>query len=130
MLLSYSHGTFPIVDVSSGGTLYGTISRSVLSPLLSWEQIEQSYPNYPTIENIILNNNDHECILDLRPYANTTPYTINATASIQRTYRLFRTLGLRFLCVVNHHNQVVGIITREDLLSDSLDMSMSSSSQK
>lgn len=32
-----------------------------------------------------------------------------------RTYRLFRTLGLRHLCVVNHHNQVVGIITRKDL---------------
>ena len=38
----------------------------------------------------------------------------------QRTYRLFRTLGLRFLCVVNHNNQVVGIITRADLLPDSL----------
>lgn len=28
------------------------------------------------------------------------------SASLQRTYRLFRTLGLRHLCVVNHHNQV------------------------
>ena len=38
----------------------------------------------------------------------------------QRTYRLFRTLGLRFLCVVNHNNQVVGIITRCDLLPEAL----------
>ncbi|CAN0439148.1 unnamed protein product, partial [Ectocarpus sp. 13 AM-2016] len=28
------------------------------------------------------------------------------SASLNRTYRLFRTLGLRHLCVVNHHNQV------------------------
>ena len=27
---------------------------------------------------------------------------------MNRTYRLFRTLGLRHLCVVNHHNQVRG----------------------
>jgi hypothetical protein len=33
---------------------------------------------------------------------------------------LFSTLGLRFLCVVNHNNQVVGIITRVDLLPESL----------
>ena len=44
--------------------------------------------------------------------------------SIQRTYRLFRTLGLRFLCVVNHHNQFVGIITRKDLLPESLSDSL------
>ena len=42
----------------------------------------------------------------------------------QRTYRLFRTLGLRFLCVVNHNNQVVGIITRKDLLPESLTNSL------
>jgi chloride channel 7 len=49
---------------------------------------------------------------------------VNETASIQRTYRLFRTLGLRFLCVVNHNNQVVGIITRKDLLPESLTNSL------
>jgi predicted transcriptional regulator len=37
---------------------------------------------------------------------------------------LFRTLGLRFLCVVNHNNQVVGIITRKDLLPESLTNSL------
>ena len=39
---------------------------------------------------------------------------------MQRTYRLFRTLGLRFLCVINHKNQLVGIITRKDLLPEAL----------
>lgn len=47
----------------------------------------------------------------------TTP---NYLSFLQRTYRLYRTLGLRFLCVVNHNNQVVGIITREDLLPGAL----------
>eukprot|EP00581_Thalassiosira_minuscula_P007032 CAMPEP_0183708364 /NCGR_PEP_ID=MMETSP0737-20130205/4706_1 /TAXON_ID=385413 /ORGANISM="Thalassiosira miniscula, Strain CCMP1093" /LENGTH=916 /DNA_ID=CAMNT_0025936231 /DNA_START=311 /DNA_END=3061 /DNA_ORIENTATION=+ len=91
-----------------------------LSPLVQWDTIERVYPRYPTIDDVQLRPGDRNCWLDLRPYANTAPYTINETASIQRTYRLFRTLGLRFLCVVNHNNQVVGIITREDLLPDSL----------
>lgn len=150
LLQSCGHGTFPIVDTVSGGTLYGTASRYMLctllqrrafgspdvledyegphqqlgprrlSPLVQWDTIERAYPRYPTLADIEMRESDRNCWLDLRPYANTAPYTVNETASIQRTYRLFRTMGLRFLCVVNHTNQLVGIITRKDLLPDSL----------
>ena len=37
--------------------------------------------------------------------------------SIQRAYRVFRTLGLRHLLVVNTHNQVTGMVTRHNLAS-------------
>lgn len=153
LLRSCKHGTFPIVDVASGGTLYGTASRSILctllqrrafgnpdlleeydgceslgprrlSPLVQWDTIERAYPRYPRITDVEMRSIDRNCWVDLRPYANTAPYTVNETASIQRTYRLFRTLGLRSLVVVNHHNQVVGIITREDLLPGSLSDSL------
>jgi chloride channel 7 len=153
LLRSCQHGTFPIVDTASGGTLYGTASLDMLctllqrrafgnpdvlddydnsgtlgtrrlSPLVQWDTIERAYPRYPNIDDIDIGEADRNCWLDLRPYANTAPYTINETASIQRTYRLFRTLGLRFLCVVNHNNQVVGIITRKDLLPESLTESL------
>jgi chloride channel 7 len=150
LLQSCGHGTFPIVDTVSGGTLYGTASRYMLctllqrrafgspdvledidgqqqqlgprrlSPLVQWDTIERAYPRYPTLADIEMRESDRNCWLDLRPYANTAPYTVNETASIQRTYRLFRTMGLRFLCVVNHTNQVVGIITRKDLLPEAL----------
>lgn len=30
---------------------------------------------------------------------------------------MFRTLGLRHLCVVNKYNEVIGIVTRSDLAS-------------
>jgi chloride channel 7 len=152
LLHSCEHGTFPIVDTVSGGTLYGTASRYMLctllqrrafgspdvlddndgpqqqqhlgprrlSPLVEWDIIERAYPRYPTLADVEMLESDRNCWLDLRPYANTAPYTVNETASIQRTYRLFRTLGLRFLCVVNHNNQVVGIITRKDLLPEAL----------
>jgi len=160
LLLTCSHGAFPIVDPESGGTLYGTATRSMLatllqrrafgspdvfndehssvengkghetlgprrlSPLVQWDTIERAYPRYPLVQDIEMREADRNCWLDLRPYANTAPYTINETASIQRTYRLFRTLGLRFLCVVNLNNQVVGIITRKDLLPASLSHSL------
>ena len=152
LLRNCSHGTFPIVDTASSGTLFGTASRDMLctllkrrafgspndiadydentlsskrlSPLVQWDTLERVYPRYPTIEDVEMRSADRNCLLDLRPYANTAPYTVNETASIQRTYRLFRTLGLRFLCVVNHSNQVVGIITRKDLLPDSLSHSL------
>lgn len=144
LLRSCGHGTFPIVDTGSGGTLYGTASRYMLctllqrrafgspdslvdydgphqnlgpkrlSPLVQWDTIERAYPRYPTLADVRIREGDRDCWLDLRPYANTAPYTINETASIQRTYRLFRTLGLRFLCVTNHNNQVVGVIVRQD----------------
>mmetsp|Transcript_687 Transcript_687/g.965 ORF Transcript_687/g.965 Transcript_687/m.965 type:complete len:937 (-) Transcript_687:8-2818(-) len=155
LLRNCSHGTFPIVDTTSSGTLFGTASRDMLctllqrkafgnpeaygdyddselpstgvkrlSPLVQWDTLERVYPRYPIIEDVEMRSGDRNCLLDLRPYANTAPYTVNETASIQRTYRLFRTLGLRFLCVVNHSNQVVGIITRKDLLPDSLSNSL------
>jgi len=154
LLRSCSHGTFPIVDSDSTGTLYGTASRDMLctllqrkaygspnvlsdeneaglslgpkrvSPLVQWDTLEKVYPRYPTVEDVDMRSADRNCLLDLRPYANTAPYTINETASIQRSYRLFRTLGLRTLCVVNHTNQVVGIITRKDLLPDALSDSL------
>ena len=44
----------------------------------------------------------------------------NKYTHTQRTYSLFRNLGLRFLPVVNKYNQVVGTITRSDLTADAL----------
>ncbi len=49
------------------------------------------------------------------------PYTIGDTSSIQRSYRLFRTMGLRHLVVVNADRQVCGILTRQDLTEHRLE---------
>jgi len=42
--------------------------------------------------------------------------SVQAHLSLQRTYIIFRTLGLRHLTVVDLQNQVVGVITRKDLM--------------
>ncbi|KAM3569776.1 hypothetical protein VYU27_008140 [Nannochloropsis oceanica] len=92
----------------------------LVSPLLNWSTLERIYPRYPNINDIRITDRDRQCVVDLRPFMNTAPYCLNETASVVRAYRLFRTMGLRHLCVINSHNQVTGIITRFDLLPESL----------
>jgi CBS-domain-containing membrane protein len=46
----------------------------------------------------------------------TAPYIITEHASVQRTYRMFRTLGLRHLIVIDRKHHVLGIVTRDDLM--------------
>ena len=77
--------------------------------------IQPQYPRYPDIENLSVSESERSLLLDLRPYMDTAPFTIRQQASLQRSYRMFRTLGLRHLIVVNIQNIVLGIITRKDL---------------
>lgn len=55
------------------------------------------------------------------PYINKSVVSVKAHFSLQRTYIIFRTLGVRHLTVVDLQNQVVGIITRKDLMSFQLE---------
>ncbi|KAG5178539.1 chloride channel protein 7 [Tribonema minus] len=132
-LRNTEHDCFPVVDTQTGNVLMGTVLRKCLCVLLqrrhfspnrgysrgerpvTFETLEKDYPRYPTIQEITIANDDRQSWLDLRPYISTAPYVIDESASMARTYRLFRTLGLRHLCVVDHRNRLVGIITRTDL---------------
>jgi chloride channel 7 len=80
----------------------------------------KEYPAYTPISRINISENDRECFLDLRPYCNTAPHTVQETTSVTRAYETYRTLGLRILLVVNRYNQCVGTITRNDLTVENL----------
>ena len=138
VLMKRKHHCFPIVDENDNFVLCGTITRKVIctlikhkafgpntadpyskkriSPLVNWGTLECPYPKYPDVDSLVVSDVDRSSWLDLRPYIDCAPYTINEHASVHRTYRMFRTLGLRHLCVINIHNQVLGIITRSDLV--------------
>eukprot|EP01028_Stygiella_incarcerata_P011206 TRINITY_DN622_c2_g1_i1.p1 TRINITY_DN622_c2_g1~~TRINITY_DN622_c2_g1_i1.p1 ORF type:complete len:798 (-),score=167.80 TRINITY_DN622_c2_g1_i1:291-2684(-) len=75
----------------------------------------KGYPRPPKLEQIDIREEDMDMYIDLNPYWNPYPLTVNEETSLTRVYNLFRTVGLRHLCVVNMLNQVVGIITRKDL---------------
>ncbi|CAM9653295.1 unnamed protein product [Phaeothamnion confervicola] len=132
LLHGCSHNCFPVVD--NDGRLLGTVLRKHLlvllckrhfgppsradpglprtMPVVPWQKLEAAYPDYPTLDDVdaALLDRDMGNLMDLTPYLQIGPHTINEHASVQRVYTIFRTLGLRHLPVV------VGIITRENLL--------------
>ena len=51
--------------------------------------------------------------IDLRPYVNTSPYTLHESASVRQSYELFRLPGLGHRCI--------GVVPRHDLLEEHIE---------
>ena len=51
-------------------------------------------------------------LVDLRPYVNTSPYSVHESTSVLQAYRFFRLNALRQMCVVDSENRCIGVITR------------------
>ena len=141
LLKTTTHNGFPVVDPlsedekSSGkkfGVFRGMILRSQLIVLLkhkvffergkqpakhqlTMKDFRDAYPRFQPVRTIRVSPLERECCLDLQPFMNVMPYTVHEESSISRVFHLFRAIGLRHLIVVDHHNQVVGIVTRKDL---------------
>lgn len=137
-LTSCEHDCFPVVHqiADSAEHVVGTVQRRVLSTVLecrafnrpsavggdrsalvTQEMLARLYPRYPIVEDMNFTTEELMCTVDLRPYLNCAPFIVRQTASVERAYRLFRTLGLRHLIVVDDSNSLVGMLTRKDLLS-------------
>lgn len=54
--------------------------------------------------------------VDMCPYMHATPYVVTPQHTASQAYMLFRAMGLRHLCVVDHDYNLVGILTRIDLV--------------
>ncbi|KAK5574581.1 hypothetical protein RB653_009834 [Dictyostelium firmibasis] len=85
---------------------------------MTFELMTQSLArHFPPIDKMNLKKDEIETMyIDLRPYMNLSTIVANETYSYSEAYSLFRTIGLRHLPVVNKKNEVVGIVTRKDLL--------------
>ncbi|CAH1794618.1 unnamed protein product [Owenia fusiformis] len=142
MLKNEPHDGFPVVEDDSEndgdhfGSFRGLILRSQLIVLLKMKifceaeseqtvrnrfsklklkHFREAYPRFPSIEHIHISAHERDCLIDLTPYMNPSPYCVKDSASLPRIFRLFRGLGLRHIIVINNHCQVVGIVTRKDL---------------
>lgn len=82
---------------------------------LSYRDLESTYPRYPMIQDIKIDDDERDLWMDLTPYMNPTPHTVQDQTPVPRAFRLFRSLGLRHLVVLNRSNEVRGVITRKDL---------------
>ena len=133
ILANTSHNGFPVVE---GPVLIGCILRTQLLLLLQTRRFQSSSErdlsnneldavDANAIELPVLNLSDIELspeeqglYLDIGPFINANPYAIPEGCSLTKVYNLFRSLGLRHLVVVKQHTEVVGLITRKDLLQD------------
>ena len=86
---------------------------------LHWRKFYKHYPRSPTILDIEskLKPEDYEKLVDLTPCVNTGALTVHHSVHMSRVHTLFRALGLRHLTVVDSSNQVLGILTRHDIVN-------------
>jgi len=56
-------------------------------------------------------------LVDLRPHCDRVPFIVHEMLPLRRAFRLFQTMGLRHLCVLNEASCIVGILTRKDFLN-------------
>jgi chloride channel 7 len=61
---------------------YVELGRERFVPITEWEIVEGSYPKYPSVHDIRIGAAEKAMFLDLRPYANSAPITIQETASV------------------------------------------------
>jgi len=98
----------------------GGETQLVPSATVFYDTLERSYPMYPEVDDLKLGKLDLELWLDMRPYMDQAPYTMTKSASVHRCYKLFRTMGLRHLVVVDTNYTVVGMIARQDITEHNL----------
>ena len=87
--------------------------------VLDWIDLEGLYPRYLPYDDH-LSIDERRCWVDLRPYMNEAPPMISTHSVVTQAYQLFRHLGLRHLCVVDDDKDVIGLITRHELLPEKI----------
>ncbi|KAF2277966.1 uncharacterized protein EI97DRAFT_449368 [Westerdykella ornata] len=106
---------FPVIDNSRDALLLGYISRNELAYALSSsvspprnlsDETEVYFSHQPL--------SDPATSLDLRPWIDQTPITLNATASFQLTVSMFQKLGLRYVLFVDR-GTLKGLMTKKDV---------------
>jgi chloride channel 7 len=80
----------PKKDPFSNGDGAATYSSNYLEtenqkflPLVQWSIVEKSYPKYPSVDDLRISEADRECVVDLRPYANTAAVSIRESSSVE-----------------------------------------------
>lgn len=104
---SLTHNAFPVVDSRTFPRLRGIVELDELRSAL--RGIEGTN-----------NDTDSRCF-KLLDWADRSPITVYSHATVARAYDIFRKLGMRHMCVVNNSGDLVGLLTRKNLMTFTLD---------
>lgn len=115
LLKSHQFRGFPVIDNERDGLLLGYISRTelefalaaALRPPRSLQAETEAYFSHQPLS-------DPTSSLDLRPWMDQTPITLNAKSSFQLTVNMFQRLGLRYVLFVDRGN-LRGLLTKKDI---------------
>jgi chloride channel 3/4/5 len=106
---------FPVIDNSRDALLLGYVSRTELAYALKAaltpprnlsDDVEAYFSHQPL--------SDPTTSLDLRPWMDQTPITLNAKASFQLTMSMFQKLGLRYVLFTDR-GTLKGLLTKKDV---------------
>jgi len=115
LLTTHRFRGFPVIDNTRDALLLGYISRTELAYALSSAlsapknlspETEAHFSHQPL--------SDPTTSLDLRPWMDQTPITLNSKASFQLTVSMFQKLGLRYVLFVDR-GTLKGLLTKKDV---------------
>ncbi|ORY11918.1 chloride channel protein 3 [Clohesyomyces aquaticus] len=115
LLRTHPFRGFPVIDNPRDAILLGYISRtelafalsSAIAPPRSLPDDTETYFSHQPLA-------DPTTSLDLRPWMDQTPITLNAKASFQLTVSMFQKLGLRYVVFVERGG-LRGLLTKKDV---------------
>ncbi len=115
ILVSQPYRGFPVVSDATKNILLGYISRTELMYAL---RLAASEPRkLPPSTEVFFSHQpdaDPNITLDLRPWMDQTPITLNARSSLQLTLSMFSKLGLRYVMFCDR-GSLQGLLTKKDI---------------
>jgi len=115
LLRSHRFRGFPVIGNTAEAVLLGYISRTELSyALKSATSAQRALPT--TTECYFAHQSlaDPSTTLDLRPWMDQTPMTLNSRSDFQLTVNMFQRLGLRYVIFADR-GRLAGLLTKKDV---------------
>lgn len=115
MLVAQSYRGFPVVSDTATNILLGYISRAEMVYALKSAASESR--NLPPSTDVFFSHQptaDPRKTVDLRPWMDQTPITLNSKSSLQLTVSMFQKLGLRYVLFCDR-GSLQGLLTKKDV---------------
>jgi len=117
---SVKYHAWPVLDSAKSGRLQGLLMRQTLVECMEHDgnkaschellKLSQAEEGIAAVELPI----PKEHMLEIEPFIDRRPFVMLHYASLLNGYRVFRSLGLRHLCVVDEKHRLCCIVTRTD----------------